>query len=53
MGCNTCGGGGSMPAEQIVVERMDGSTFTVDSATEARIQVALGNGKKYYASKKK
>jgi len=51
VGCKTCGGG-SIPPEQVVVERMDGSTFTVDSLVEARVQVALGNGKKYYAKKK-
>lgn len=51
MGCKTCGGG-SMPDEQVIVERMDGTTFTVNSAVEARVQVALGNGKKYYAKKK-
>jgi len=51
MGCKTCGGS-SMPEEQVVVERMDGSTFTVNSMVEARVQVALGNGKKYYVKKK-
>jgi hypothetical protein len=51
MGCKTCGGG-IAPDQVMIVERMDGSTFEVATATDARIKIALGEGKKYYAKKK-
>lgn len=52
MACGSCGGGAAEPAQEVIYTDPTGRTMTVNSETEAKIQVSINGGGSYVVRKK-